>query len=264
MVDIHCHALPGVDDGASSVEVSLAMLRSGLDEGIRTVVLTPHLEAGDGPDKETRHQEVFGKLQEAVEQAGLQVEIHLGSEIGFRLGLGEVAGWPSGTLAGGGQYALVDLPFGLIPPNLEQGFFELRTGGYKAILAHPERQRLLASSPDNLARLREQELLFQVDAGSLTGNFGTRARRAADYLVRRGWAHFVASDAHDLEHRRLTLKGARARVEELSGTGEARRLFEVNPGRAVRGEPLVGPAPRAPRTRRPSLWRRLLGGRSGR
>lgn len=264
MVDIHCHALPGVDDGADSVEVSLAMLRAGLDEGIATVVLTPHLEPGDGPDKEARHQEVFAVLQGAVEQAGLEVEIHLGSEIGFRFGLGEVAGWPSGTLAGGGRFALVDLPFGLIPPGLEQGFFELRTAGFKPILAHPERQRQLASSPDNFERLREQELLFQIDAGSLTGNFGSRARHAAELLVRRGWVEFVASDAHDLKHRTLTLKGARARVEELGGPGEARRLFEENPSRAVRGEPAVGPVREAARPGRPSLWRRLLGGRSSR
>jgi protein-tyrosine phosphatase len=259
LVDIHSHILPAVDDGADSLETALEMLRRGVAEGIGTAVLTPHLHPEDGPPQEELHRERFGELQEAVRQAGLPIEIRLGAEISFRFGLAEVAGWPSGTLVGGGRFALVDLPPGPLSPGLEQGFFELRTSGFRPILAHPERQRHLAKQPERIARLRQQEVLMQIDAGSLTGQFGTRAQQTAEGMVRRGWAEFVASDAHDLEKRPFSLVAARGRVEKLSGSGEVRRLMVDNPGRVVRGEEVEQRAGSAVDRPRRGLLRRLLG-----
>ena len=204
-------------------------------------------------------------MQEAVQQAGLEMEIHLGAELGFRFGLEEVARWPSGSLAGKGRFTLVDLPPGPLSPGLEKAFFDLRAAGFKPILAHPERHRLLAKSPEQIERLREQELLFQVNAGSLTGRFGTRAQQTAEMMLQRGWVDFVASDGHDLEKRPFTLAAARARVEELCGAAEVQRLFVENPGRAMRGERveprMEAPPPQPQRQRRPGLLQRLLGGR---
>ena len=254
MVDIHCHLLPGVDDGAPSVEVSLAMLRRGWEEGTEAAVLTPHLRPGHGPQQAGLHQQRFAQLQEAARRAGLPVALHLGAEIEFRFGLATAARWPGVALAGG-RHVLVDLPSGPLSPALAQGFFELRAAGFRPILAHPERSRGLAGSPQLLQQLRDQEVLCQVDGGSLTGRFGRRARSAAEDLVRRGWVEFAASDAHDLEHRPFTLRRARARVAELAGPEEAERLFAANPRRLVEGNEIVrrqnGPAPQG-------LWSRWL------
>ena len=238
MVDLHSHILPAVDDGAETIETSLEMLRRGLVEGIGTAVLTPHLHPHDDAVKEELHRQRFMLLQQAVQEARLDLRLHLGSEIGFRFNLPEVARWPSGTLSGNGQIALIDLPMGALSPGLEQGFFELRTAGYRPILAHPERHRQLSSSHEQLERLREQELNFQVNGGSFTGQFGRRARATAEWLLERGWVDIVASDAHDLEKRPFSLSAAYQRVSELSGRDEARRLFLDNPLRAIRGETL--------------------------
>lgn len=260
MVDIHCHVLPAVDDGSTSIQMSLNMLRCGLAEGITGAVLTPHIHPFDGPDKEALHQERFADLKEAVAQAGLEVEISLGAEMGFRFGLAEVAGWPSGTLGGNGTYVLVDLPPGILSPGLERGFFSLRTAGFKPILAHPERHRQLARSHEQIGRLRQQELLFQVNAGSILGQFGRRAQRTAEMLLHQGWVEFVASDGHDLGKRPFSLVAARARVEELCGGREARRLFVENPGRVRRGEGIEGADASFPRPlQSPGLLKRLLG-----
>ena len=236
MVDLHCHILPSVDDGAASMEVALEMLRRGAAEGIDAVALTPHLQPEHGPEQEALHRERFAELQQAINEAGLTIELHLGAEIAFRFQMAEVAGWPSGTLACGGRYALVDLPFGPLSPGLEQGFFELRTAGYRPILAHPERQRNLARRPELIGRLRRQDVLMQIDAGSLTGQFGRRARRAAELLVQRGWAELVASDAHDLKHRPFSLAAARERIAALCGSGEVQRLLVDNPRQVLKGE----------------------------
>lgn len=98
-VDIHSHTLPGVDDGSPSFEVSLAMLEVALGQGVGTMVLTPHLRPIDGLDQEQEHRERFAELQAAVRDAGLEIELHLGSEIAFRFNMPEVAAWPSGHLA---------------------------------------------------------------------------------------------------------------------------------------------------------------------
>jgi len=270
LVDLHCHILPGVDDGAASTEVALEMLRRGAAEGIDAVVLTPHLQPAHGPGQEALHRERFAELQRAVSETDLTIELHLGAEIAFRFQMTEVAGWPSGTLACGGRYVLVDLPFGPLSPGLEQGFFELRAAGYRPILAHPERQRNLARRPELIGRLRRQDVLMQIDAGSLAGQFGRRARRAAELLVQRGWAEFVASDAHDLGHRPFSLKAARERITELRGADEARRLLVDNPRQLLNGEkvesrkssgqPREGSSRRRSFSgRRPTLLGRLLG-----
>ncbi|MBI2503359.1 MAG: hypothetical protein HYW07_09050 [Candidatus Latescibacteria bacterium] len=265
MVDIHNHVLPQVDDGADSLETSLEMLRRGLQEGIEAAVLTPHFKPEDDREKAELHQQRFAQLQEAVAGAGMPIQLFLGAEVGFRFGLAEVARWPAIPLAGS-PYVLVDLPFGPLPSGLEQGMFELRTAGFRPILGHPERHRQLTQDERQLERLREQELLFQLDAGSLTGRFGQRTQEAARLLAQRGWAEFVASDGHNLEKRPFTLQAARQWVEEGLGAEEAQLLFADNPWRLVRGESIAcreGQARRArrrPPPRRQGGWlSRLLG-----
>ena len=199
----------------------------------------------------------------------MDVRLHLGSEIGFRFNLAEVAGWPSGTLSGNGQFALIDLPMGALSPGLEQGFFEMRTAGYKPILAHPERHRQLSTSHEQLERLRDQDLHFQVNAGSFTGQFGRRAKATAEWLLEKGWVDIVASDGHDLIKRPFSLSSAYQRVSELASQDEATRLFVDNPLREIRGEPVNTKPVRSARPdstlavteqrRSGSVWRRILG-----
>lgn len=254
MIDIHSHALPGVDDGAANLEVALEMLRAAAAEGTTAVVLTPHVRSEDGPERDSLHREVFDSFLEAVADAGIEVGLHLGAEIAFRFGLAEVAAWPSVGLAGT-RFVLVDLAAGPLSPGLEQGFFELRSSGRRPILAHPERQRELARSPERLGRLHEQEVLIQLDAGSLTGRFGRRARAAAEDFLARGWVDYVASDGHDLERRPMGLASTRQQLLDLAGADEVERLMHENPQRLLRGEePLPGRRPVAS-----AWWKRLLG-----
>ncbi|MCC7262094.1 MAG: hypothetical protein IT369_06190 [Candidatus Latescibacteria bacterium] len=265
MVDIHNHVLPDVDDGADSVETSLEMLRRAQAEGVEAAVLTPHFKPEDDQEKAELHQQRFAQLQEAVTGAGILVQLFLGAEVGFRFGLAEAAGWPGIALAGS-RYVLVDMPPGPLPGGLEKGMFELRTAGFRPILGHPERHRQLTGDERQLARLREQELLFQIDAGSLTGRFGQRTQAAARLLAERGWVEFVASDGHNLEKRPLALQSARQWVEETLGAAEAQLLFVDNPWRLVRGESVAcregraGGAARRPVAKRRQGWlSRLLG-----
>ena len=236
-VDIHCHVLPGVDDSAVDMETSLDMLRSAVDEGLEQLVVTPTIR----PMTVLRSCACMNapSLVSAVAAAGLPIDLRLGAELGFRFGLDYVAADPAARLSGG-AYVLVDLPPGPVSPGLEQAFFALRTAGWRPILAHPERHRELARRPERIERLREQDLMLQVNAGSLVGQFGRRAMDTSTRLIERGWADFVASDGHDVRKRRLSIRAAAEQLNELVGTQRTYQLLVENPACVMTGE-LVEP-----------------------
>ena len=243
-VDIHCHALPGVDDGAADIETSLVMLRNAAEEGLQQVVLTPHYQANHEPDQLRLHEQVFAELVSAVAAAGLPINLHLGVELGFRFGLERVAMDSAARLAGG-SHVLVDLPPGPLSAGLEQAFFALRIAGWRPILAHPERHGELARNPERIQRLYDQDLLLQVNAGSLVGQFGRRAMATAQLLIERGWADFVSSDGHDLNKRPMSVRVASERLVTLVGTARTHQLLVVNPTCVMSGEQIepYRPAP---------------------
>ena len=125
------------------------MLEVALQQGFSMMVLTPYLYPVGGPDKEQGHRERFAEFTEAVREAGMGINIHLGSEIAFRFEYAR-----SRRLAEGHD-VLTDLPSGPISPGLEQAYFELRSDGYKPIQVHPERHRELSKHPEQIDRLRE-------------------------------------------------------------------------------------------------------------
>ncbi len=238
-VDIHSHTLPGVDDGSPSFEISLAMPEFALSQGVGTLVLTPHLHPIDGTDKEEEHRERFAEFKQVVREVGIEIDLHFGSEIAFRFNMPEVAAWPTGDLADG-RFVLTDFPPGLISPGLEQAYFELRSAGYKPILAHTERHRELSKQPEKSERLREQDLLIKINVGSLLGRFGRRAQDTAEMMLERGWPDFIFSAAHDLEKRPFSLlKEARERVIELRGEAEVDRLFHRNPACVISDDKIL-------------------------
>ena len=213
------------------------MLRSAVDEGLEQLVVTPTIR----PMTVLRSCACMNapSLVSAVAAAGLPIDLRLGAELGFRFGPDHVAADPAARLSGG-AYVLVDLPPGPVSPGLEQAFFALRTAGWRPILAHPERHRELARRPERIERLREQDLMLQVNAGSLVGQFGRRAMDTSTRLIERGWAEFVASDGHDVRKRRLSIRAAAEQLNELVGTQRTYQLLVENPACVMTGE-LVEP-----------------------
>jgi protein-tyrosine phosphatase len=129
--------------------------------------------------------------------------------------------------------------------GLEQAFFALRIAGWRPILAHPERHGELARNPERIQRLYDQDLLLQVNAGSLVGQFGRRAMATAQLLIERGWADFVSSDGHDLNKRPMSVRVASERLVTLVGTARTHQLLVVNPTCVMSGEQIepYRPAP---------------------
>lgn len=239
LVDLHTHIAPGVDDGAQTLDESLAMARAAVADGVRTVVATPHI-----PFSRMTREEFGRRLEDlrrflANQQANL--EVHLGAEVSLEPDmlqwLTEGLAWPIGAT----RYVLVELPFFAFPPYTEDVIFRLQVAGYKPILAHPERNASLAARPERLQPLVERGVLVQITTTSILGGFGAQARAAALTFLDRGWVHVLASDAHSANHRPPALTEA-ARVAERIVGADAWRLVSTNPAAILDDSDDVEPA----------------------
>ena len=239
MIDLHCHVLPGIDDGPETIEGSVALVRAAAAAGIDTLVATPHVAAQYPNDAETIAR-LVGVLSGRLEQEQIPVTILRGAEIAIthlpELDPGEL----SRLGLGGGPWLLLEPPFGPVAPGLEATLMDLRRSGHRLVLAHPERCAALQRDPAALRSLAAAGVVMSVTAGSLAGRFGGEVRRHAMRLAREGLIHNVTSDAHDTRKRAPGLAGEL----EQAGLGPLTEwLTTLVPAAVLAGEP-IPPRPR--------------------
>jgi protein-tyrosine phosphatase len=260
MVDIHCHLLPGLDDGATSMDVSLEMARVAVEEGITHVVATPHAGAG------------FTFRPDAIKELRAELQARLGDSLTLLTGcdfhlnfenLQDIRRAPERFTINQKSYLLVEFADYSIPPGIDQELHNLQLAGLHPIITHPERNPLIRSQPERLYKWIRQGCYVQITAGALLGKFGERAKAAAELWLDENAVHFVASDAHNTTSRPFRLKEAYAAIASRKGEAVARALFTENPRAAVEGEPLpfvpllpedLGQAPGATPKRRKRFW----------
>lgn len=256
-VDIHCHLLPGVDDGAKSDAEALAMARLAVVEGTSMVICTPHQL---GNYRHNRGDDIRGRvtaLQELLTAQQVPLAVLPGADVRIEHDLpkllqsGEVL-----TLGDHGKHVLLELPHELYFP-LEPLLAELHRGGMVGILSHPERNRGIQRQPSLIPPLVDAGCLMQVTAGSLTGSFGREAQRLAELLLTRGWVHFLATDAHGPRSRRPLLQDAFARATKLCGERAAVALCRDHPRQVAEGRDVpLGVQPVEPPRAGWRFWKR--------
>lgn len=232
MVDIHCHVLPETDDGATSLEESVAMCHAAAADGIKTIVATPHMFDGvhTTPDKET----IRKKIATVMRACGACVNIVPGGEVRYSYEIFQEAGDPGARIKlNGTSYMLLEFPFHSVPPNIEMTIFQILNAGITPVIAHPERNRRIKERPTILVDLIERGAFAQLDAGSLTGGFGREAYHVSKQIIEAGLAHFIATDAHHQDRRRPVLSEAAAIAAVWGGEEYARAMVEANPGALV-------------------------------
>lgn len=239
VIDTHCHVLPYLDDGARDWETALEMARAAIEQGVTQCVTTPHWTGTEGEvETATARRE---ELRERLEQEGLSLKLHAGNEVILIPRLVEALKEGSAKTLAGSNYVLLETA------QLEQGaynlnaIFQLQSNGYRIILAHPERVTSWQSSLTELRNLLERGCYLQVNAASLMGGFGPKAKKTAEELLRRRWVALLASDAHSSRSRPPLMGPALARCEELIGTEPARKLVQANPARVLCNEQLPYP-----------------------
>lgn len=229
MIDIHCHLLPGIDDGAPSLATSLEMANIAASDGIRTIFCTPHIYPGlyenTGPDIRRRVEQ----LQLILNDKGIELtlsfgaDVHLVPEIYEGLRTGRVP-----TL-GGSRYLLLEPSHHVRPPRFKESVFELIGAGYIPVITHPERLTWAEQHFSDFSDLSRSGAWMQITGGALVGRFGPRVRNLAERFVGDGWADVLASDGHTTGQRAPVLAEARERAAVLIGADEASRLVEGRP-----------------------------------
>ena len=237
MIDIHSHILPGLDDGAGSMEEALAMARCAAADGIRIMVATPHVITGLYANSREVILEAVEQIQSVLEENEIPLTILPGAEyrlepdLGRRMARGRLL-----TINDGGRYLLVEMPATVVPDYAVQVFYELQLQGVQPIIAHPERNTGFAGTPALLQDLITRGALAQLTAGSLSGLLGSKAAATARTFLKLGYAHFIASDAHNSRDRAPLLAAATKEAVRLLGEEQGQSLVVRNPHRAVRGE----------------------------
>jgi protein-tyrosine phosphatase len=243
MVDLHCHYLPGVDDGAPDVATGLALARASVADGIGTAVLTPHVFPGRWNNARGGLEPRLRAFRRAATQAGIPLEMHLGAEVHLlpeSLRLYEAGEIPALGALDGRPVILLELPDGGIPPGALRAVDFLTRRGALPMLAHPERNKDVMRSTDRLAPFVEAGCLVQLTAASVCGLFGAPAHRTALEILDAGWATVVATDAHHLRHRPPVLSRARRALLARYGEEAARLLTRTHPAAIVAGRASCG------------------------
>lgn len=238
MVDIHCHLLPGLDDGPARFSQAVEMAEAAYADGIRTLIATPHHGNGAFRNPASTVRTAVSHFREELKTRGVAVEVVAGQELRLSENLiGELEAGIAGVL-GESRCLLIELPGASIPSCLEELLYELRIRGLTAIIAHPERNVILQRQPEHMGTLRELGALGQVTARSLLGGFGAKTGKAAWTMLHQGFIHFIATDAHDLIRRPFELTAAYRLVENRLGPAMSRRLQD-NAERLVQGDEMI-------------------------
>ncbi|MGH9685651.1 MAG: tyrosine-protein phosphatase [Candidatus Acidiferrales bacterium] len=235
MIDIHCHILPGFDDGAESFEMACAMAEMAIEDGVTHIVGTPHANSS------------FPFLPEAIQQRRDELQARFEGRLMFATGcdfhmsfenLQETQKNRTRFTINQKDYLLVEFADYSIPPSMDQALHQLQLAGLHPIVTHPERNPLIRAQPERLFQWLRQGCYAQITAQSLHGKWGQGAQERAEEWLSAGAVHFVASDAHNVTSRPLRLKETYEMIAKAHGEERARALLVENPLAAFEGRPL--------------------------
>ncbi|MCB0653592.1 MAG: hypothetical protein KDC85_20105 [Saprospiraceae bacterium] len=211
-VDMHSHLIPGIDDGAKDMEDSLAIIEQLRDLGYKKIITTPHTYEAYYPNTAAVILEGLENLRNALEKAGIEVEVSAASEYFMDEHFESLLEKKELMTLGETNFVLVEMSFFGAPPALEEYIFQMRLAGYHPVLAHPERYAFFANKFKYYERLVELGCALQINALSLTGHYGALARKTAEKLLKKEMVTFFGTDCHNLGHT--------AQLQQLARSGK--------------------------------------------
>src|SRR5262245_38780254 len=236
MIDLHCHILPGLDDGAADLSVSIEMAKAFVADGVSVVACTSHILPGLYQNSGPQLRQATADLQQVLDREGIPLKLVTGADNHITQNF--VAELRSGHLLplADSRYVLVEPPHHVAPPRLEEFFFGLLLGGYIPVLTHPERLSWISSHYELLKNLVRAGVWLQITAGSLAGNFGRNARYWCGRMLDEGCVHLIATDAHDVSRRPPNLSEGRKLAAKHVGEVEAQHLVVTRPEGVLRND----------------------------
>jgi protein-tyrosine phosphatase len=229
VIDLHCHLLPGIDDGPADEAASLEMARIAVADGIRTIACTPHIYPGLFENDSAGIAPRVDSLQRRLRDEGIELELTLGADAHLTPELlGRVRSGTAPTLAGS-RYFLLEPPHTVAPPRFAESVFDFLAAGLVPVITHPERLTWIRAHYAVFVALVKSGAWLQVTAGSLNGRFGESAQYFGRKLLDDGLVHILATDAHGTRHRAPLLAEGRRAAEDAVGAEEAQRLVVERP-----------------------------------
>ncbi|MGX1308062.1 protein-tyrosine phosphatase [Amorphus suaedae] len=229
MIDLHCHLLPGIDDGARDLATSLEMARLAVADGIRILACTPHITPGiydnDGPQIRRAVEELASALYDN------DIDLYLVTGADVHLAPRLIEGMRSGhipTIADS-RYFLLEPPHHIVPQRMDEVVADLCAAGYVPVITHPERLSWIETRYSDIKRMVAAGAWIQLTAGSITGKFGSQPRYWAERMLDEGIVHLVASDAHNTGRRRPSMGSARDAVAARLGEAEGEHVSVTRP-----------------------------------
>lgn len=240
MIDIHTHILPAIDDGPTTMTESLEMCRIAVNDGIKKMIATPHVQNGMYDLDANKVLEKIHLLNQLVKQEGLDLVIFPGAEVHLsdRLLDAEILKESSIlTLNGGRKYILLEFPFQWVPSGTEHVIFKLRSMGLTPILPHLERNFKIQRDPSMIRHFAEMGAILQVTAQSITGDFDAAPMKCALWMLKNNLIHVIASDAHSPAGRPPILTKALKVVSDKLGEEAAKKMVLDHPRIILEGLP---------------------------
>lgn len=233
MFDLHCHILPGIDDGAADLKTSLAMAQIAVADGIQTIACTPHIYPGLYENTAPGIRMAITKFQAELDKRAIPLRLVEGADVHLEPGLAaSIKAGRVPTLAGS-RYLLLEPPHHVAPPRFQDSVFELIVAGYVPVITHPERLTWIEDHYAVFTQLVEMGAWMQVTAGSLTGRFGRRPKYWSERMLKDGLVHILATDSHHFETRPPLLAEGRDAAAAVVGAQEADHMVAMRPAGIV-------------------------------
>lgn len=236
MIDLHCHFLPGVDDGPEDIEQALALARAAVADGITTSVLTPHIHPRRYPNTKTSLLHTFVRFQELLKLESIPLRLLLAGEV--RVSMESLALFSENEIpflgkVDGFNIVLLEFPHESMPMGSDQFVRKLLDMKIRPLIAHPERNKAIMSDPEKIRPFVDMGCWLQLTAGSLIGQFGKASQKISLRLLEDEMAWVIATDAHNLAHRPPNLGAGRDFVANLLGDRLAKRMVTDRPARIL-------------------------------
>lgn len=215
MIDLHSHILPGIDDGAKDMEMTLNMLKIAAKDGTKKIVATPHFYRGYYLNIYEEVVNLVKQVNDKAKENNLDIEIYPGQEIFINRQV--IEDYKEGIIKGiaDTRYMLIELPMDKMPKETFDILYELRIQGVVPVIAHPERYVYIIEKPHKINEFIKEGCLFQINSGSIKGIFGKKIQKTAEILINHRVCNFIASDAHTTRTRAPIIKEALSRVNGI-------------------------------------------------
>lgn len=237
-IDIHSHILPGIDDGAADEKEALNMLRIAAADGISHIIATPHFHYKRGHASPEQICEKADKLQKIADEENIPVKIHAGNELYYTQDLIEKVKAGEALTLAGSDYVLLEFSPETEKRKIQNAVYEFLSGGYYPIIAHMERYEAFVKNSEFIETIWDMGAYYQVNGGSIRGDFGWRTKRFARTMIKNGMVQFVATDAHDASRRSPQFASMPKWIEKKIGKTGLSDLLYDHPKQILENKPI--------------------------